>query len=61
MRTAVIGGMHISNISEEQEAFLRKREAFAKKYCADKGWTFPPESIEQVLEIRKQEGWKNPI
>lgn len=60
MRTAIIGGMRFTNISEEQEAFFRKREAFAKEYCTTKGWTFPPADIAQLMEIREQDGWKKP-
>lgn len=46
----------------EHERVLRARHEFAMGYCRSKGW---PEdaaqlSIEQILEVRAQEGWKNP-
>jgi hypothetical protein len=39
------------------------RYAFSKKYCQEHGWPLDAAelSIEQIMEIRGQEGWKNPI
>lgn len=47
----------------ESENFLLKRAEFAEKYCEEKGW---PEnvfelSIPQLMEIRKQDGWIDPL
>lgn len=42
---------------------LEARAIFVEKYCAEKGWDFVSYgdlSMEQVLEIRQQDGWKNP-
>ena len=46
----------------EEEAFLRKRGEFAKKYMAERGWGEDPGDLtfEQLMEIRKQPGWKEP-
>lgn len=55
-----IGGLHIFGVSPAQEALLRGREAFVKKYCSEKDWDIDNLSIEQIMEIRKQDGWKCP-
>lgn len=39
---------------------FKKRELFAKKFCIEQGWNFSDITIEQIIEIRKQEEWKNP-
>jgi hypothetical protein len=48
--------------ADKTKAVLEARHAFALKYCQDHGW--PTElgnlSIEQILQIRSQEGWKTP-
>jgi hypothetical protein len=48
----------------EMLEFLKKRDAFNRAYCAQKGWTERLEAntltIEEILEIRSQPGWKNP-
>jgi len=48
--------------ADRTKAVLDARHAFALKYCQEQGW--PTElgelSITQVLQIRAQEGWKNP-
>lgn len=57
-----IGGIELIGASPEQVAFLMARGDFAEKYCIEHGWPTDPLklSIEQVLEIRKQDGWKQP-
>ena len=57
-----IGGINIMGTSPEQETFLMARGEFAKKYCIEYDWPTDPSklSIEQILEIRKQDGWKQP-
>jgi hypothetical protein len=40
--------------------FLRRRGEFAIAYCAAKDWDAENLTIEQVLEIRSQPGWKTP-
>lgn len=41
-------------------SILEARRIFNTHFCKEKGWDLDNLSIEQVLEIRKQEGWKNP-
>lgn len=57
-----IGNIYVVGLSSEQEAFLIARGEFAKEYCRKKGWPVEPEklSIEQIMEIRQQDGWKQP-
>lgn len=45
------------------KATLDARHAFAQRYCQEQGWPSNPREllIEQIMEIRDQEGWKNPI
>jgi len=45
------------------KAVLDARHVFATKYCQEHGWTtnLSNLSIEQALQIRAQEGWKNPV
>lgn len=47
----------------EQERVLYGRHAFMVGYCSSRGWPTDGAqlSIEQVLEIRSQDGWKNPV
>jgi hypothetical protein len=35
--------------------------AFVLAYCAERGWDVDDPSLEQILEIRAQDGWKEPI
>lgn len=46
----------------EAEKILWARHRFIAAYCESKGWpTDPGElSIDQILEIREQAGWKDP-
>lgn len=48
--------------TQEDLDFLNKRADFTEEYCKKIGW--PSElddlSMEQVMEIREQDGWKNP-
>lgn len=58
--------MQIGNLniicSSKEEKFLRARSAVVEKYCIEQGWPIDPGklSIEQILEIRKQNEWKRP-
>ena len=47
-------------VSPETEKVLLARDAFIDKYCAEKGWTKATLTMQQILEIRAQDGWKNP-
>lgn len=53
---------------EEQKKLLNARVDFVAKYCQERGWPVPGEpgfeeriTMEQVMEIRSQPGWKNPL
>jgi hypothetical protein len=48
--------------SAEMQRVVNARHAFSLAYCRSKGWPEIPEklSFEKILEIRAQEGWKNP-
>lgn len=39
---------------------LNSRDKFVKEYCTEKGWNFNSLTYEQVLEIRRQPGWRDP-
>jgi len=47
-------------MNEEQKDLLIKRANFVSKYFKTKGWDINNPTMEQTLETRKQEGWKNP-
>lgn len=55
----LFGGIEVVGKSPEIEQILLKRSNFIAQYCEAKGWTAPL-SMEQVIEIRAQEGWKHP-
>jgi hypothetical protein len=45
---------------EQEIAVLSARMRFAQVYSAAKGWKFANLKVEQMLEIRDQEGWRTP-
>lgn len=47
--------------ANEMQRVFDGRGKFAKKYCDERGWDMGNVSIIQLLEIRGQEGWKNPV
>lgn len=53
--------------ADEHEKLLKARAAFVAKYCKEKGWPLPDEpgfeqlSWDNIMEVRAQEGWKNPF
>jgi predicted RNA-binding Zn-ribbon protein involved in translation (DUF1610 family) len=53
--------------TEEQVAHVQQtldaRHIFVTQYCKSKGWPDDVEclTIAQILEIREQDGWKNPV
>ena len=55
-----LGDFTVVGASPEMQNILLARDAFIDKYCAEKGWTKATLTIEQILEIRAQDGWKNP-
>lgn len=46
-------------LTEDTETNIRGRDAFIKKYCAEKGWNREQLDIDQIMEIRSQDGWEN--
>lgn len=59
-----IGTIMLSGTPEEiahHKKMVEGRHKFSQEYIKKKGWG-PPEtlSIPQIMEIREQEGWKNP-
>jgi len=61
MGIRLMGGMEVYGASPEQERILKGREAFVLAYTAKKGWNVDTLTIQQILEIRSQDGWKNPV
>jgi len=59
-----IKAVHVGTDDEavEHQRVLNARAAFSKEYMKKKGWgeNILDLSIEQIMEIRAQEGWKNP-
>lgn len=49
--------------ADKTKAVFDARHAFALKYCQEQGWSteLGKLSIEQILQIRSQEGWRNPV
>lgn len=54
--------------AEEHQNFLTARAEFVANYCREKGWPVPGDpgfeeaiSFEQIMEIREQPGWKDPL
>jgi hypothetical protein len=45
---------------EQEIAVLSARMRFAQEYSAAKGWNFADLKVEQMREIRDQEGWRTP-
>jgi hypothetical protein len=58
MAVELFGGMKFSG-PKSTEDLLLGRSRFIEAYCKEKGWTMPLD-IQQILEVRAQDGWKNP-
>lgn len=61
-----IGSVVTTGTQEEADktkSILDARYAFSQRYCKEQGWSTDVAdlSLEQILQIRSQEGWKNPI
>ena len=54
-----INGINITD--EEQREKIYKRVEFVHKYCRGNGWDFLNLTTEQIMKIRDQDEWKNPI
>ena len=44
----------------QEIAVLSARMRFAQEYSAAKGWNFADLKVDQMVEIRDQEGWRTP-
>lgn len=55
----MLNGVVVSGGKPEVLNIIKLRDAFIADYCKAKGWTGPL-AISQILEIRSQDGWKNP-
>ncbi len=47
-------------MKEKTSAILDARAKFVLEHCRIMQWDVANLSLKQILEIRKQEGWKNP-
>ena len=59
--TELVNGMKIFGGTPEQIAAITRRDSFIRKYAEGKGWDVNNLSLDQIFEIRRQEGWKNPL
>ncbi len=55
-----IGGMYIVGATDNQLEIMHRRGQFAQDYCFERGWDVDNLESVQLLEIRKQDGWKTP-
>lgn len=56
-----IGDLRIIGANEEQADILRMRQAFVNQYFEERGWDATNPTIEQIMEVRNQPGWQNPL
>jgi len=56
----LLGGVTLYGASPAQIAMIARRDSFIRDYAEAKGWDVNNLTFPQILEIRKQEGWKNP-
>jgi hypothetical protein len=52
---------HHNSIDEETRKILELRGEFSKRYCEERGWDMANITFDQILEIRKQPEWKDPL
>ena len=53
-------GIIMVAVNAETASLLEKRQQFVLVYCKLKGWNIHDLSFDQIFEMRKLEGWKNP-
>lgn len=56
-----IDGFYAYSLTSTDLQLARARGDFAREYCKQKGWTFETMSAEQIMEIRSQPGWEQPL
>jgi len=49
--------------ADKTQSLLDARYTFVQQYCREHGWSERTEdlSLNQIMEIRQQDGWKNPV
>lgn len=57
----LLNGMKLFGGTPRQIAAIARRDSFIRQYAETKGWDVNNLSFDQILEIRKQDGWKNPL
>lgn len=53
-----MSNIYIGNLNNEQQALLNHRAKFSAQYFKEHGWDIENPTIEQVIEVRNQPGWK---
>lgn len=57
-----LGSIEVHGTSAEQEKGLRARRKFAEEFATKLGIANQEDmTLEQILEMRKLKGWKNPV
>lgn len=56
-----VGNIAIEGANTEQVDLLVMREAFVNNYFTERGWDVDNPTMEQILEVHSQPGWRNPI
>ena len=59
--TVQIGDFVFPGLGQDEADFLRMREAFVQQYFEKHGWDLADPTIEQVMEVRQQPGWQDPL
>lgn len=56
-------GLGTASDGKRHQDIISARHAFVLKYMAEKEWGDDPSdlTIEQIIEIRQQNGWKDPL
>jgi hypothetical protein len=44
----------------EFDTLYKARQKFCQEFCSTKGWDINNLSLNQIIEIRKQQKWKHP-
>ena len=50
----------VMDMQERMTRVVKARNLFVYAYCAERKWDRDNLGIEQILEIREQDGWKHP-
>ena len=59
--TEQVGPFKVVGANEQQLSTMKSRGEFAAEYAKAMGWPIDPVELtfEQIMEIRRQPGWKN--